>query len=93
MPEVPAGFQRGRGIRDLILIIRCLLECSREVLKKVSLCSIDYSKAFDCVDHEKLWAALKELGGPQHLIVLMRDLYCRQEATVRTEYRETEWFP
>lgn len=59
----------------------------------MSLCFIDYNKSFDYGSHEKLWVALKEMGVPQHLIVLMLNVYCRQEAAVRTEYRETEWFP
>ena len=92
MPDVQAGFWKGRGKQDLIAIICWLLECSKE-FQKVSLCFIDYSKAFDCMDREKLCAALKETGAPQRLIVLMHNLYYRQEATVRTEYGETEWFP
>lgn len=77
---------------DLIEIIHQLLQCSKECQKKVSLCFVDQSKAFDCMDHGKLWAAPKELGVPQHLIVLMHNLYGGQEATVSTGYGETDGF-
>lgn len=92
MPAVQAGFRRGRGTRDQIANIRWIMEKAREHQKDVYLCFIDYSKAFDCVNHAKLWNILRSMGVPEHLILLMRNLYIGQEATVRTEFGETEWF-
>ena len=81
-----AGFRRGRGTRDHIANIRWILEKSREINAPVYLCFIDYSKAFDCVDHNKLWNNMRRLGIPEHLVILIRNLYTGQEATVRTEF-------
>ena len=87
-----AGFRKGRGTRDQIANLRWILEKGREYNKHIYMCFIDYSKAFDCVDHTLLWRALEDMGVPKHLIVLLRNLYCNQEATVRTEAGDTEWF-
>ncbi|KAF7246590.1 Craniofacial development protein 2 [Varanus komodoensis] len=92
LPEVQAGFQRGRGTRDQIANIRWIMEKAREFQKNIYFCFIDYAKAFDCVDHNKLWQVLKEMGVPDHLICLLRNLYAGQEATVRTGHRTTDWF-
>ena len=92
MPNVQAGFRKGRGTGDHIANIHWLLGSTKE-FQRINLYFIEYSKAFDCVDHEKIWIILKEMGVPQHLIVLMCNLHCKQEATIRTEYGETEWFP
>ena len=93
MPEVHAGFRKGRGTRDLIANIRWILKRTKEHQNKANFCFIDYSKAFDSVDQEKVWNVSKDMGVPQHLIILMHNLYSRQEATIRTEYGETELFP
>ena len=87
-----AGFRKGRETRDQIANLRWILEKGREYNKHIYMCFIDYSKAFDCVDHTLLWRALEDMGVPKHLIVLLRNLYCNQEATVRTEAGDTEWF-
>ena len=87
-----AGFRKGRGTRDHINNIRWIQEKCHEFGQPLYLCFIDYSKAFDCVDHEKLWLALREIGIPEHLINILCSLYNRQEATVRTEKGNTEWF-
>ena len=87
-----AGFRKGRGTKDHINNIRWIQEKCHEFGQPLYLCFIDYSKAFDCVDHEKLWLALREIGIPEHLINIMCSLYNRQEATVRTEKGNTEWF-
>ena len=92
MPDVQAGFRRGRGTRDQIANMRWMMEISREYQKEIYLCFIDYCKAFDCVDHIKLWNVLRSMGIPEHLILLLRDLYHEQQATVRTEDGETDWF-
>ena len=72
--------------------IRWIIEKAREFQKNICLCFIDYTKAFDCVDHDKLWKALREMGIPDHLTCLLRNLYAGHEATVRTLYRTTDWF-
>ena len=90
-PDVQAGFRKGRGTRDQIANIRCIIEKSRE-FKNIYFCFIDYAKAFDCMDHHKLWKILKEMGTPDHLTCLLRNLYARQEATVRTGNETTDWF-
>ena len=88
--ELPAGFRKGRGTRDQIANIHWIIEKAREFQKNIYLCFIDYAKALDCVDHNKLWKILKEMGIPDHLTCLLRNLYAVQEATVRTGY-ETTW--
>uniref|UniRef100_A0A670J2L0 Reverse transcriptase domain-containing protein n=1 Tax=Podarcis muralis TaxID=64176 RepID=A0A670J2L0_PODMU len=92
LPEVQAGFRRGRGTRDQIANMRWIMEKAREFQKDIYFCFIDYAKAFDCVDHSKLWQVLKEMGVPDHLICLLRNLYVGQEAIVRTGYGTTDWF-
>ena len=84
LPDVQVGFRKGRGTRDQIANIRWIMEKAREFQKNIYFCFIDYARAFDCVDHHKLWKILKEMGIPNHLIYLMRNLYAGQEATVRT---------
>ena len=84
LPDVQDGFRKGRGTRDQIANIRWIMEKAREFQKNIYFCFIDYAKAFDCVDHSKLWKILKEMGIPDHLICLLRNLYAGQEATVRT---------
>ena len=75
LPDVQAGFRKGRGIRDQIANIRCIIEKAREFQKNIYFCFIDYAKAFDCVDHNKLWKILKEMGIPDYLTCLLRNLY------------------
>ena len=87
LPDVQAGFRKGR-----IANIRWITEKAREFQKSIYFCFIDYAKAFDCVDHNKLWKILKEMGIPDHLTFLMRHLYAGQEATVRTGHGTTDWF-
>ena len=82
-PDVQAGFRKGRGTRDQIANIRWIMEKTREFQKNIYFCFIDYAKAFDCVHHNKLWKILKEVGIPDHLTCLLRNLYAGQEATVR----------
>ena len=84
LPDVQAGFRKGRGTRDQIANIRWIMEKAREFQKNIYFCFIDYPKAFDCVDNNKLWEILKEVGIPDHLTCLLRNLYAGQEATVRT---------
>jgi len=92
LPDVQAGFRKGRGNRDQIANIRWIMEKAREFQKNIYFCFIDYAKAFDCVDHNKLWKILQEMGIPDHLICLLRNLYAGQEATVRTGHGTTNWF-
>ena len=87
LPYVQAGFRKGRGTRDQIANIHWIIEKTREVQKNIYFCYIDYAKAFDYVAHNKLWKILKEMGIPDHLICLLRNLYAGQEATVRSEER------
>ena len=84
LTDLQAGFRKGRGTRDQIAIIRWITEKAREFQKNIYFCFIDYAKAFDCADHKKLWKILKEMGIPDHLTSLLRNLYTGQEATVRT---------
>ena len=84
LPDVQAGFRKGRGTRDQIANIRWIMEKAREFQKNIYFCFIDHAKAFDCVDHNKLWKILKEMGIPDHLTCLFRNLYADQKATVRT---------
>ena len=92
LPDVLAGFRKGRGTRDQIANIRWIIENTRKFQKIIYFCFIDYAKAYDCVDHNKLWKILKEIGIPDHLTCLLRNLYAGQEATVRTEHGTTDWF-
>ena len=92
LPDVQAGFRKGRGTRDQIANIHWIIEKAREFQKNIYFCFIDYAKAFDCVDHNKLWKILQETGIPDHLICLLRNLYAGQEATVRTGHGTTDWF-
>ena len=92
LPDVQAGFRKGRGIRDQIANIRWIIEKGREVQKNIYFCFIDYAKAFDCLDHNKLWKILREMGIPDHLTCLLRNLYAGQEATVRTGCETMDWF-
>ena len=90
LPDVQAGFTNGRGTRDQIANIFWVTEKSREFQKNIYFCFIAYAKAFDCVDHNKLWKILQEMGIPDHLTFLLRDLYAVQEATVRTGHGTTD---
>ena len=92
LPDVQAGFRKGRGTRDQIAYICWIIERAREFQKNIYFCFIDYAKAFDCVDHSKLWKVLQEMGIPDHLTCLLRNLYAGQEATVRTGHGTTDWF-
>ena len=92
LPDVQAGFRKGRGTRDQIANIHWIMEEAREYQKNIYFCFIDYAKAFDCVDHNKLWKILKEMGIPDHLTCLLRNLYAGQEATVRTGHGTTDRF-
>ena len=92
IPNVENGFRKGRGTRDQIATIRWIIEKAREFQKNIYFCLIDYAKALDCVDHNKLWKSLKEMGIPDHLTCFLRNLYASQEATVRTEHGTTDWF-
>ena len=90
LPYVQAGFRKGRGNRDHIANICWIIKKAREFQKNI--CFIDYAKAFDCVDHKKLWKILKDMGIPDHLTYLLRNLYAGQETTVRTRHGTTDWF-
>ena len=92
LSDVQAGFRNGRGTRDQIANIRWITKKAREFQKNFYFCFLDYAKAFDCVDHNKLWKILKEMGIPDHLTFLLRNLYAGQEATVRTGHGTTDWF-
>ena len=92
LPDIQAGFRKGRGTRDQIANIRWIIEKAREFQENIYFCFIDYAKAFDCVDHKKLWKILKEMGIPDHHTYLLTNLYAGQEATVRTTHRTTDWF-
>ena len=91
LPYVQAGCRKDRGTRDQIANIYWIIEKGREFQKDIYFCFIDYAKAFDCVDHKKLWEILQEMGIPDHLTCLLRNLYAGQEATVRTGHRKTDW--
>ena len=90
LPDVQAGFRKGRRTRDQIASIHCIIEKTREFQK--SICFIDYAKAFDCVDHNKLWKILKEMEISDHLTCLLRNLCAGQETPVRTGHGTTDWF-
>ena len=92
IPDVQAGFRKGRGMRDQIGGNRWIIKKAREFQKNIYFCFIDYFKDFDCVDHNKLWKILKGMGIPDHLTYLLRNLYAGQEATVRTGHGATDWF-
>ena len=92
LPDIQAGFRKDRGTRDQIANIRWIIEKAREFQKNIYLCFIDYPKAFDSVDHTKLWKILKKMGILDHLTCLLRNLYAGQEATVRTGHGTTDWF-
>jgi len=92
LPDVQAGFRKGRGTRDQIANIDKIIEKAREFQKNIYFCFVDYAKAFDCVDINKLWKILQEMGIPDHLTCLLRNLYAGQEATVRTGHGTTDWF-
>ena len=90
LPDVQAGFRKGRGTRDQIANILWIIEKAGEFQR--NFCFLDYAKAFDCVDHNKLWKILQEMGIPGHLTHLLGNLYAGQEATVRTGHGTTDWF-
>ena len=92
IPDVQAGFRKGRGTRDQIANIHWIIQISRELRKNIYFCFTDSAKTFDCVDHKKLWKSLKEMGIPDYLTCLLRNLYAGQEATVRTGHGTTVWF-
>ena len=92
LPDVQAGFRKGRGTRDQIANIRWIMEKARELQKNICFCFIDYTKPFDCVDHNKLQKILKDIEIPEHLTCLLRNLYAGQEVTVRTGHGTTDWF-
>ena len=92
LPDAQAGFTKGRGTRDQNANIRWIMEKARGFQKNIYFCFIDYAKAFDCVGHNKLWKILKEMGIPDHLTCLLRNLYAGQEAKIRTGRGTTGWF-
>ena len=92
LPDVQAGFRKGRRTRDQMANICWIIRKAREFQKNIYFCFIDYAKAFDCVDHKKLWKILKEMGIPDHLTCLLRNLYAGQEAIVRTGHGTIDWF-
>ena len=92
LPDVQTGFRKGKGTRDQIANIHWIIEKAREFQKNIYFCFIDYAKDFDCVDHNKLWKIIKEMGKPDHLTCLLRNLYASQEAIVRTEHGTMDCF-
>ena len=92
IPDIQAGFRKGRGTRDQIANICWIMEKAREFQKNIYFCFLDYAEDFDCVHHNKLWKILKEMGIPDHLTCLLRYLYTGQEATVRIGHGTTGWF-
>ena len=92
LPDVHTGFRKGRGTRDQIAYIHWIIEKARAFQKNIYFFFIDYTKAFDCVDHNKLWKTLQEMGIPDHLTYLLRNLYTGQEAPVRTGHGTMDWF-
>ena len=92
LPDVQAGFRKGRRTKEQIANICWIMEKATEFQKNIYFCFIDYAKVFACVDHNKLWKILKEMEMPDHLTYLLRNLYTGQEATVRTEHGTTDWF-
>ena len=91
-PDVQAGFRKGRGTRDQIANIHWIIEKANEFQKSIYFCFTDYAKAFDYMDHNKLWKILKKMGIPDHLTCLLRNLYAGQETTVRTGHGKKDWF-
>ena len=91
IPDVQAGFRKGRGTREQMANIYWIIKKTRELQKNIYLCFIDYAKSFDCVDHNKLWKILQEMEIPDHLTCLLRNLYAGQESTVRTGHGTTDW--
>ena len=92
LSDVQAGFRKGRGTRGQIANIHWIIKKARELQKNIYFCFMDYAKVFDCVDHNKFWKILKEMGIPDHLTCLLRNLYTGQEATVRPGHGTTDWF-
>ena len=92
LPDVKAGFRKGRRTRDQIVNIHWIIAKAREFQKNIYICFIDYAKGFDCVNHNKLWKNLKEMGIPDHLTCLLRNLYADQKATIRTGHGTAVWF-
>ena len=92
LPDIQTEFRKGRGTRDQITNIRWIIEKASEFHKNIYFCFIDYTEAFDCVDHNKLWKILKEIGILDHLTCLLRNLYADQEATLRTGRGTSDWF-
>ena len=92
LPDVQAGFRKGKGTRDQIATIRWIIEKASGFQKNIYFCFIDRDKAFDCVDHNKLWKILKKMGTPDHITCLLRYLYAGQEARVRIGHGTTDWF-
>ena len=92
LPDVQAWFRKGRGTKVQIANIHWIIEKAREFQKSIYFCFIDYTKAFDCVDHGKLWKILQEMGIPDYITCLLRNLYAAQEPTVRIEHGATDWF-
>ena len=92
VPDIQAGFRKGRGTGDQIANIHWIIKKAREFQKNIYFFFIDYAKAFDCVDHNKLWKILKEMGIPDHLTCFLRNLYASQEAKFRTSHETTDWF-
>ena len=91
LPDVQAGFRKGRGTRDQIANIHWIIKKAREFQKNIYFCFINYAKDFDCVGHKKLWKILEEMGIPDHLTCLLRNLYANQEATVRIRHGTEDW--
>ena len=92
LPDVQAGFRKGRGTGDQIANIHWIIKKAREFHKNIYFCFIGYAKAFDCVDHNNLWKTLQEMGLPDHKTCLLRNLYAGQEAAIRTRHGTTDWF-
>ena len=92
LPDVQAGFRKGRGARDQIANMHWIIEKAKEFQKNIYFCFIDYTKAFGCVDHNELWKILQEMGIPDHLTYLLQNMYACQEATVKTRHGTTNWF-
>ena len=92
LPDIQVGFRKGRGTRDQLANVHWIIKKPRQFPKNIYFCFIDYAKAIDCVNYNKLWKILKEMGIPDHLICLLRNLYAGQEATVRTGHGTTDWF-